>query len=266
MRKKSLLFILFSFIILLGGCGKATDSKEVKYSEIMNSKDNTISYLVENEKEDTSGIGKNSRIISYIVFNNGKRTVYEGGEDETLGNISKKDDDKKLEYIKKHDKKEFESDKKSSLNILKDEKSNELAKELEDFKYDKPKERDLSIELKTDSSGNNTQKEFFNIARHGFLSDSSIDVNAIDVEEIYDTDKKISNPNEYGYYFTNVVSPTEIYDKKIAGLSNIDGVEDKNSYDEPAYEDYKYLVTEVGDKTEKFEMDQPDDENVKVKD
>jgi hypothetical protein len=38
----------------------------------------------------------------------------------------------------------------------------------------------------------------------------------------------------------------EIYDKKIAGLSNIDLIEEDNDYDEPAYSDYEYLITEVG--------------------
>lgn len=73
---------------------------------------------------------------------------------------------------------------------------------------------------------------------------------------------------DYGFYFTDVVSPVEIYDTKVAGINNINYVEDNSSYDNNDtvdYDNYKYLVTEVGDKTEKFKLDQPDDKSVKEK-
>ncbi|WP_180991517.1 hypothetical protein [Mammaliicoccus sciuri] len=73
---------------------------------------------------------------------------------------------------------------------------------------------------------------------------------------------------DYGFYFTDVVSPVEIYDTKVAGINNINYVEDNSSYDNNDtvdYDNYNFLVTEVGDKTEKFKLDQPDDKSVKEK-
>ncbi|MCE5042029.1 hypothetical protein KJC03_13150 [Mammaliicoccus sciuri] len=263
---KKIFLILFSIIFLMSACGKSNEKKEVKYSELMNSKNTIISYLVKSNDEDSASIGKDSEVISYIVSKNGKYTIYEGGN-TTLGEIIKKDDDDKLDYIKKQDKEYFEDEVEMSINAIKiDDNNDELIKSLQNFKYDKPKERDIQIELETDESGNNTKREFFNIASHGFKGDGGIDVGAKNAEELYDKDKKMANPKEYGYYFTNVVSPFDLYDKKLAGLSNIDDIEDNNDYDEPAYEDYKYLVTEVGSETEKFKIDQPDDKNVKVTD
>ena len=85
---------------------------------------------------------------------------------------------------------------------------------------------------------------------------------------IYRESKESANPKDYGFYFTDVVSPVEIYDTKVAGIGNIDYVEDDSSYDNydtVDYDNYKYLVTEVGDKTQKFKLDQPDDKGVTEK-
>ncbi|MFV5937976.1 hypothetical protein ACLIJS_07835 [Mammaliicoccus sciuri] len=288
---KKILTVITVMVFALAGCGKATDEKEVKFSDVMNDKKETISYVVTVNSDDSPSIGKNSDILQYIISKNGKITVY-NSNDDNLGKLSKMSDDEKIKYIKKSDKKHFEDDKSTVLFALKDklkqaekdletdiengnsehtvEESNtttmrehytrkikilkKAIKKVESTNYKKPTSENLVIEVSTDETGNNTKKEFINVEPHGFDAGD---------EGKYIDSKKSANPKEYGEYFTNVVSPTEIYDKKVAGIGNIDYVEDDSSY--ANYNDYMYLVTEVGDKTEKFKLDQPDDKNVKEK-
>lgn len=288
---KKILTVIVVMVFALAGCGKATDEKEVKFSDVMNDKKETISYVVTVNSDDSPSIGKNSDILQYIISKNGKITVY-NSNDDNLGKLTKMSDDEKIKYIKKSDKKHFEDDKSTSLSALKDklkdtEKNLKTAiengnsentvaesntttmrehyennikslkksiKKVENTNYKKPTSQNLVIEVSTDETGNNTKEEFINVEPHGFEGVYS---------GKYIDSKKSANPKEYGEYFTNVVSPTEIYDTKVAGIGNIDYVEDDSSY--VNYDDYMYLVTEVGDKTEKFNLDQPDDKNVKEK-
>lgn len=299
-KKYSFLFILtLSFVFLLSACGsEPKEAKEVKYSGIMKDKKNTISYLVNNNSDENSGIGKDGEISKYIISENGKTVVYNDDSSENpshtnLGKMLKMSDDEKLDYIKKRDKESFEKEKSETLQTKKDRLDNvqnylDNAKEKNDNKtieemngktakefytdqvksvtkdvkkisnieYKEPLYNDLEIKVETDESGNNTKEEFLNVGSHGFDVDSK--------NGIYRNDKEASKG--YGHYFSNVLSPMEIYDKKVSGLSNIDYIENNNDYSTPDYESYKYLVTEVGEKTEKFEMDQPDDDLVKERD
>lgn len=288
---KKILTVIIVMVFALAGCGKATDEKEVKFSDVMNDKKETISYVVTVNSDDSPSIGKNSDILQYIISKNGKITVY-NSNDDNLGKLSKMSDDEKIKYIKKSDKKHFEDSKSDILYDLKhklkeaeknlktsikynnsDDPVPEMGgaterqhytkmikslkksiKKVENTNYKKPTSQNLVIEVSTDETGNNTKEEYINVEPHGFAGGDS---------GKYIDSKKSANPKEYGEYFTNVVSPTEIYDTKVAGIGNIDYVEDDSSY--VNYDDYMYLVTEVGDKTEKFNLDQPDDKNVKEK-
>lgn len=284
---KKILTAIIVMVFALAGCGKATNEKEVKFSDVMNDKKETISYVVTVNSDDSPSIGKNSDILQYIISKEGKVKVY-NSNDDNLGKISKMSDDEKIKYIKKSDKKYFEDSKSTMLFGLKDklvqaekdlktsiengnsehtvEESNTTTmrehytrkikslkksiNKVENTNYKKPTSENLVIEVSTDETGNNTKEEFINIEPHGFAGGD---------EGKYIDSKKSANPKEYGEYFTNVVSPIEIYDTKVAGIGNIDYV------DSDDYSDYKYLVTEVGDKTEKFVLDQPDDKGVKEK-
>ncbi|WP_204258797.1 MULTISPECIES: hypothetical protein [unclassified Mammaliicoccus] len=302
---KKILTVIGLLVFTLAGCGKATEEKEVKFSDVMNDKKETISYLVENSSDDSAELGKDSKITKFIVSKDGKIAVYSDYSDEDsdsyeyatdVGKMIKMDDDKKLDYIKKMDKKSFNVEKdykiketKDKIESVEDSLDNakkrakeddydperyeiegvpevefyskqltNLTKELKkisNIKYKEPTFNKLKINITTDGSGNNTKSEFINIGSQTFDEDSK--------NGIYRYSKESSK--NYGVNLSNVVSPTEIYDKKIAGLSNIDLIEEDNDYDEPAYRDYEYLITEVGDKTQKFKLDQPDDKGVKEK-
>ena len=266
----------------------------------MNDKKETISYIVKNNSEDSQGIGKDSPILKYIVSKDGKVAVYNDDNSENpsntkLGKLLKMSDDGKVKFIKKRDKDSFNKSK-SELTSRKmerveeaeegleqegdnDERIEEMygktpkeyytkqiktftkeAKKIKNIEYKEPTFEKLVIEATTDESGNNTSKEFLNVAAHDFDDDSK--------NGIYRESKESANPQNYGFYFTDVVSPVEIYNTKVAGINNINYVEDNSSYDNNDtvdYDNYKYLVTEVGDKTEKFKLDQPDDKSVKEK-
>lgn len=297
---KKILTVIIVMVFALSGCGKATDEKEVKFSDVMNDKKETISYIVKNNSEDSQGIGKDSPILKYIVSKDGKVAVYNDDNSENpsntkLGKLLKMSDDGKVKFIKKRDKDSFNKSK-SELTSRKmerveeaeegleqegdnDERIEEMngktpkeyytkqiktftkeAKKIKNIEYKEPTFEKLVIEATTDESGNNTSKEFLNVAAHDFDDDSK--------NGIYRESKESANPQNYGFYFTDVVSPVEIYNTKVAGINNINYVEDNSSYDNNDtvdYDNYKYLVTEVGDKTEKFKLDQPDDKSVKEK-
>ncbi len=297
---KKILTVIIVMVFALAGCGKATDEKEVKFSDVMNDKKETISYIIKNNSEDSQGIGKDSPIIKYIVSKDGKVAVYNDDNSENpsntkLGKLLKMSDDEKVKFIKKRDKDSFNKSK-SELTSRKmerveeaeegleqegdnDERIEEMngktpkeyytkqiktftkeAKKIKNIEYKEPTFEKLVIEATTDESGNNTSKEFLNVAAHDFDDDSK--------NGIYRESKESANPQNYGFYFTDVVSPVEIYNTKVAGINNINYVEDNSSYDNNDtvdYDNYKYLVTEVGDKTEKFKLDQPDDKSVKEK-
>lgn len=297
---KKILTVIIVMVFALAGCGKATDEKEVKFSDVMNDKKETISYIVKNNSEDSQGIGKDSPILKYIVSKDGKVAVYNDDNSENpsntkLGKLLKMSDDGKVKFIKKRDKDSFNKSK-SELTSRKmerveeaeegleqeggnDERIEEMngktpkeyytkqiktftkeAKKIKNIEYKEPTFEKLVIEATTDESGNNTSKEFLNVAAHDFDDDSK--------NGIYRESKESANPQNYGFYFTDVVSPVEIYNTKVAGINNINYVEDNSSYDNNDtvdYDNYKYLVTEVGDKTEKFKLDQPDDKSVKEK-
>lgn len=297
---KKILALIIVSVFTIAGCGKATDKKEVKFSEVMNDNKQTISYIVKNNSEDSPGIGKDSDILKYVVSKDGKVSVYNDDNSENpsntkLGKLLKMSDNEKMEFIKKRDKASFNKSK-SELASRKMERVKEVeegleqegdndehieemngktpkeyyakqiktftkeAKKINNTKYKEPTFEKLVIEATTDGSGNNTSKEFLNIAAHDFDDDSK--------NGIYRESKESANHKDYGFYFTDVVSPVEIYDTKVAGINNINYVEDNSSYennDTVDYDNYKYLVTEVGDKTEKFKLDQPDDKSVKEK-
>lgn len=297
---KKILTVIVVMVFTLAGCGKATDEKEVKFSDVMNDKKETISYIVKNNSEDSPGIGKDSPILKYVISKDGKVSVYNDDNSENpsntkLGKLLKMSDNEKMEFIKKRDKASFNKSK-SELASRKmerveeaeegleqeggnDERIEEMngktpkeyytkqiktftkeAKKIKNIEYKEPTFEKLVIEATTDESGNNTSKEFLNVAAHDFDDDSK--------NGIYRESKESANPQNYGFYFTDVVSPVEIYNTKVAGINNINYVEDNSSYDNNDtvdYDNYKYLVTEVGDKTEKFKLDQPDDKSVKEK-
>ncbi|WP_323703294.1 hypothetical protein [Mammaliicoccus sp. Dog046] len=291
---KKIITVFSIFTIILAGCGKVNEQETVKYSDIFNDGKESISYVVKNSSDDSASLGKDSEIVKYIVSKDNKIAVYnddmsEDSSNTTLGKIIKMKDNEKIDYIKNRDKESFSKVQTETLNNYKsnieddetvldrngdnnnesdDMTSNEkikkhlnlykkIAKKVENTKYKEPSFEKLTIEASTDETGNSTEKEFINLAGHDFDEDSK--------NGIYRDSKEAANPDIYGSYFTNVVSPMELYDTKIAGLSDIDYTEEDNGYSEPAYEDYRYLVTEVGDKTEKFELDQPDDDSVKEK-
>lgn len=295
MRKVLIFLVAFAFI--LASCGKVNEQEEVKYSEIFNDGKETISYLVKNSEEDSASLGKDSEVVKYIVSKKGKIAVYSDSNSEDisntkLGKVIKMKDKDKMDYIKNRDKESFSKNHKEMLNFFnasideakdglkedgdKTEKEDEIegktpkeyyteeiktfteeAKKVKKMKYKEPSFEKLAIEVSTDETGNRTEEEFINIAAQGFDDESK--------NGIYRDSKESADPDNYGGYFTNPVSPKELYDTKIAGLSDIDYVEEDNDYSDPAYEDYTYLVTEVGDKTEKFKLDQPDDDSVKEK-
>ncbi|WP_239739937.1 hypothetical protein [Mammaliicoccus sp. P-M59] len=295
---KKILTVIGLLVVTLAGCGKATEEKEVKFSDVMNDKKETISYIVKNNSEDSPGIGKDSEILRYIISKNGKVAVFNDDNSENpsntrLGKLLKMSDDEKIKFIKKRDKDSFNKSK-SELAAEKmervkqaekdleqegdsDERIEEMngktpkefytkqiktftkdAKKIKNTKYKEPTFEKLVIEISTDETGNNTNKEFLNIASHDFDEESK--------NGVYRNSKE--SAKNYGFYFTDVVSPIEIYDTKVAGINNIKYIEDNSSYDNydtVDYDNYKYLVTEVGDKTQKFKLDQPDDKGVKEK-
>ncbi len=295
---KKILTVIGLLVFTLAGCGKATEEKEVKFSDVMNDKKETISYIVKNNSEDSPGIGKDSEILRYIISKDGKVAVFNDDNSENpsntrLGKLLKMSDDEKIKFIKKRDKDSFNKSK-SELAAEKmervkqaekdleqegdsDERIEEMngktpkefytkqiktftkdAKKIKNTKYKEPTFEKLVIEISTDETGNNTNKEFLNIASHDFDEESK--------NGVYRNSKE--SAKNYGFYFTDVVSPIEIYDTKVAGINNIKYIEDNSSYDNydtVDYDNYKYLVTEVGDKTQKFKLDQPDDKGVKEK-
>lgn len=108
---KKILTVIGLLVVTLAGCGKATEEKEVKFSDVMNDKKETISYLVENSSDDSAELGKDSKITKFIVSKDGKIAVYSDYSDEDsdsyeyatdVGKMIKMDDDKKLDYIKKN--------------------------------------------------------------------------------------------------------------------------------------------------------------------
>lgn len=295
---KKILTVIGLLVFTLAGCGKATEEKEVKFSDVMNDKKETISYIVKNNSKDSPGIGKDSEILRYIISKDGKVAVFNDDNSENpsntrLGKLLKMSDDEKIKFIKKRDKDSFNKSK-SELAAEKmervkqaekdleqegdsDERIEEMngktpkefytkqiktftkdAKKIKNTKYKEPTFEKLVIEISTDETGNNTNKEFLNIASHDFDEESK--------NGVYRNSKE--SAKNYGFYFTDVVSPIEIYDTKVAGINNIKYIEDNSSYDNydtVDYDNYKYLVTEVGDKTQKFKLDQPDDKGVKEK-
>ncbi|WP_436874935.1 hypothetical protein [Mammaliicoccus lentus] len=64
---KKILTVIVVMVFALAGCGKATDEKEVKFSDVMNDKKETISYVVTVNSDDSPSIGKNSDILQGSV-------------------------------------------------------------------------------------------------------------------------------------------------------------------------------------------------------
>lgn len=270
---KKILGIALGAGILLTACGSngspAADQKEVKFGEMMN-KGEQISYKVKNYDGEQAPT-KNSEIKYIIKTNKGKVTAYNVQDDIELKDIKDKSDKEIIDLAKKQDKKYMSQTKKGSIDKLevniktlkgyikngdgnsKDSYQEDLAKEekmlkeLKNYKYDEPKERELKIKAVEDETGNNTAMEKFYAVPHDF--DISTYKSKSDVA--YDDKSHTYLSYDRGE------GTMKIYDQNYAFLSDSDNEGD---------DEKDFLITPVSDKTEFSKLDEPDSKYVKAVD
>lgn len=294
--KKSIIGIAAISLLLVGCSNSEAKKDKVKMGQVMQDGHKTISYIVDGD-EDNHNLTKNSKLDRYIISENGKITVYNDTGDTKLGKIAQMNEDKLEDYIKDQDKKYFEDEKDQNIQDQKDEYKkykdnkesmedayndykqmdsdekkhflhiNEVSekdmvdqiaknnkadkynqkqmKKLKAKKYEAPKPRDLKIKVKTDDSGNNTKEESINLGSAYFDSPGK-----------YESDK---DARKNYMAFSNVQTATDIYDKRYVGISDMEYADD-NGYED----DYSYLITEGGKKSEGGILDSPKDKKVKI--
>lgn len=294
--KKGIIGIATISLLLVGCSNSEANKDKVKMGQVMQDGHKTVSYIVDGD-EDNYNLTKDSKLDRYIISENGKITVYNDTGDTKLGKIARMKEEKLEDYIKDQDKKYFEDEKEQSIQNLKDQyktdkdskqsmkdayneykqmdsdeqkkflKSNEVTekdmvnqiekndkrdkqqqnnlKDIKELKYKEPKPRDLKIKVKTDDSGNNTKEERINLGSAYFDSANK-----------FENDK--SARNNY-MVFSNVQTTTDIYDKRYVGISDMEYADD-NGYEN----EYSYLITEGGEKSQGGILDAPKDKKVKI--
>lgn len=265
---------------------KETNSKVIKIGDVLKSPHEHISYQISDDSDDDEKdqiFGKDTTIDYYIVSKNGKAKVYDGTGDTTLGEVSKMDTNEIKKRMKKEDKEYFDKDKKDTIEELQndaqeindqisneDEESEDEEDNYKDYikehgnvpeksidkikkvKYKEPKAQKIKVSIDTDDSGNSTEEEKVKFYENGFYTydldapDSVIN-EAIPVTATADYASDIFTENNYD----TTTQPTDIYDKKYAGLNYTD--EDGDTYN---------LITEIGKKTKNVKLDGPKDKYV----
>ncbi|MBM0811424.1 hypothetical protein [Staphylococcus epidermidis] len=289
--------LLFLTTIFLASCSsggkdsKETNNEKIKMGNILNSKNEHISYIL----HDYNPIEKDTTIDFYILSKDGKAKVYDGTGDTTLGDISKMDNKDIKNRMIKEDKEWFEKDKKETLERLKEgeDKVSEISKgytgdkddtqekkaykytkdfidehgnlpkkginKIENIKYKDPKFQDIKLSIETDGSGNQSKSQEFKFKAHGFRLNSIDMPEDKDSQEYYFTDSSVTNTVSFvnnlslTKEYEDTVAVTDIYEKKYAGLSSID---------EDDEDKVNYFITEVGDKAEEVELDSPKDKYI----
>ena len=277
-------------IVFLTSCSHGiksneTNSKNIFMGNIFNSNNEHISYMTTDENP----IEKETPIYLYIVTKKGKAKIYDGTGDTTLGDVSKMDEDEIKDRMKKEDKKWFKKDKKDTIDylekgsstvkdvkegfkgdkdIVEETKTYKNSKEyvdkygnipqkyldkIENQKYKEPKFNNIKISVKTDGSGNKTQKEKFKFQMHGFKQGDYKGPEE-GSDKYYYMKTAVANSATYTEKynmereFEDTVAVTDIYDKKYAGLSFLDEDDEGEAH---------YLITGVGDKTKEMKFDKP---------
>lgn len=266
---KKVLGIALGAGILLTACGSngspAVKEESVKFGEMMN-KGKQISYYVKNYYGEQTPT-KDSEIRYIIKTDNGKVTSYNVEDEITLKDIKDKSDKEIIDLAKKQDKEFMDRRKKEEKNGIKDSLDNDkksynfvdestqkeydeysksadkMLKELDNYEYKEPKERNLKLKVVEDGTGNNTEEERFYVVSHDFGSKEP--------DEVYDD-------GSHTYLSYDIGDGTmKIYDQNYAVLSDSDNEDD---------DEKDFLITPVSDKTEFSKLDEPDSKYVKVVD
>jgi len=295
---KSIILIFLTTIFLASCSGEGKNSKEtnnekIKMGDVLNSKNEHISYILHDNSDDP--IEKGTTIDFYVLSKDGKAKVYDGTGDTTLGDVSKMDNRDIKDRMKKEDKEWFEKDKKEKMEALEEgnDKVSEIRKgytgdkdgiqekkayeytkdfidehgnlpkkgidKIKNVKYKDPKFKDIKLSIETDGSGNQSKSQAFKFKAHGFNIDFTNWGGDPENEKNYFTDNLVTKT---GYFkddlnltekYEDTVAVTDIYEKKYAGLSAID---------EDDEDEVNYFITEVGDKVKEVELDSPKDKYV----
>lgn len=282
--------IITSATLFLASCSNGVKSQEsnskyISMGNIFNSDNEHISYIL----SDDNPIEKDSTIQYYIVTKNGKAKVYDGTEDTTLGDVSRMDEDKIKDRMRKEDKEWFNKDKKETIDYLKngvtkvnevkqgfkgdddiieDKKTYKNTKEYVDkhgnvpqkylnkvknSKYKEPEFNQLETALETDGSGNKSKKEGFKFLAHGFHQ-GNYDAPKDGSDKSYYMETSVTNSATY----EDKLELTEEYEDTVAVTDIYDKKYAGLSYlDEDDEDTANYLVTEVGDKTKEVKFDTP---------
>ncbi|MDZ5123593.1 hypothetical protein [Staphylococcus epidermidis] len=263
MKKLILLMVPVATILLLVGCGNASNKKNVKFGDIMNG-DKKVSLILSSTGEGSKP-SKDDAVDTFVVTENGKVTSYTSKASYYLEDLKGKSEEEIINIAKKQDKEYFKQEKASSLDSLKldlsfakegddvdkeevEEKEKSI-KEIENTKYTKPSPRKLEIAVTTDGSGNKTKREEFYIQGREFTDTKYESSPKSPIK--YENNKDIKDKS---VAVDSGAPTTKIYNNNYAYLKNSEESDENTKY---------YLITKVGDKTEKSELDQPDSKYVK---